>query len=115
MDALQYSIDGNFHLSMKDRDTDPLDAALAEGAGYFVPKNTSKQFMKKTKAPKAEVSKDVIRMVRFSPCIQASTCNQFGAMGQGKYKGKVSGVVGISCRHMLMMPNGIIDLIRAEQ
>ncbi len=47
--------------------------------------------------------------------VQASTCNQFGAMGQGKYKGKVSGVVGISCRHMFMLANSIIDLIRAEQ
>ncbi|EIW55155.1 uncharacterized protein TRAVEDRAFT_130935, partial [Trametes versicolor FP-101664 SS1] len=99
LDALQYSIDGNFHLSMKDRDTDPLDVALSDGAGYFVPSKTSKQFFKKTKPPK----------------IEASTCNQFGAMGQGKYKGKVSGVVGISCRHMFMLANSIIDLIRAEQ
>lgn len=41
---------------MKDRDTDPLDVALSDGAGYFVPSKTAKQFMSKTKAPKAEVS-----------------------------------------------------------
>lgn len=56
MDSLQYSIDGNFHLSMKDRDTDPLDVALTDGAGYFVPNQTHKQFMNKTKPPKVEVS-----------------------------------------------------------
>lgn len=58
MDALQYSIDGNFHLNMKDRDTDPLDVALSDGAGYFVPSQTYKQFMSKTKAPKPEVCLD---------------------------------------------------------
>ncbi|KAI0675894.1 hypothetical protein C8Q78DRAFT_1066529 [Trametes maxima] len=94
LDALHYSIDGNFHLSMKDRDTDPLDQAMADGASYFVSGLDFKTFIAQGKP---------------------STCNQFGAIGQGKYKGKISGVVGISCRHMFMLPNGVVDLTRAEK
>lgn len=45
---------------MKDRDTDPLDVALSDGAGYFVPSKTFKQFFKKTKPPKVEVSHSLI-------------------------------------------------------
>ncbi|KAI0359446.1 hypothetical protein OH77DRAFT_1501916 [Trametes cingulata] len=96
LDALHASIDGNFHLSLKDRDTDPLDIALTAGAGYFVHEDDFKKFMAKAKKP-------------------AKECNQFGAMGQGKYKGKVSGIIGISCRHMFMLPHSIVDLVRAEQ
>ncbi|KAI0362994.1 hypothetical protein BV20DRAFT_959208 [Pilatotrama ljubarskyi] len=99
LDALHVSIDGNFHLNLKDRDTDPLDVALTAGAGYFVNEDDFKKFMAKAKKPNHE----------------PSVCNQFGAMGQGKYKGKVSGIVGISCRHMFMLPHSIVDLIRAEQ
>ena len=32
LDALHYSIDGNFHLGLKSKSTDPKDVALFEGA-----------------------------------------------------------------------------------
>ncbi|KAI0349199.1 hypothetical protein OH77DRAFT_121712 [Trametes cingulata] len=36
-------------------------------------------------------------------------------MGQGKYKGKLSGVVALTCRHMFLLPSSIVDLIGAEK
>ncbi|KAI0671448.1 hypothetical protein C8Q78DRAFT_973243 [Trametes maxima] len=98
LDALHYSIDGNFHLGLKDNKADPEDVALSSGMGYFVNHKDLHAFLKK--APKLKPQK--------------STCNEFAAMGSGKYKGKVSGVVGISCRHMFMMPGGTVDLVKSE-
>ncbi|KAJ2961021.1 hypothetical protein NUW54_g14406 [Trametes sanguinea] len=99
LDGLHFSIDGNFHLGLKDRDTDPNDVSLSEGAAYFTKAKDFKTFLKKAPKPKHE----------------ATTCNQFGAMGYGKYKGQVSGIIGITCRHMFMLPGSIVDLLRAEQ
>ncbi|KAI0669304.1 hypothetical protein C8Q78DRAFT_1070866 [Trametes maxima] len=99
LDALHYSIDGNFHLGLKDKKSDPNDVALSEGAAYFVNSKDFQTFLKR--APK--------------PANEETTCNQFGAMGYGKYKGKVSGVIAITCRPMFMLPGGIVDLLRAEQ
>lgn len=36
-------------------------------------------------------------------------------MANGKYTGKVTGVIGISCRHMFMLPGGVVDLHFAER
>ncbi|KAI0654518.1 hypothetical protein C8Q70DRAFT_1047971 [Cubamyces menziesii] len=99
VDALHYSIDGNFHLGLKNKDTDPNDAALSEGAAYFVNTKDFKYFLEHAPKPKKE----------------STTCHQFGAMGYGKYKGPVSGVVAITCRHSFMLPGSIVDLTRAEQ
>ena len=35
LEALYYSIDGNFHASLKDKPFDPEDVPLTKGAGYF--------------------------------------------------------------------------------
>lgn len=53
---------------MKDRDTDPLDVALSDGAGYFVPSKTSKQFFKKTKPPKVEVRRQRVTKAHSMMC-----------------------------------------------
>ncbi|EIW51995.1 uncharacterized protein TRAVEDRAFT_136413 [Trametes versicolor FP-101664 SS1] len=99
LDALHYSIDGNFHLNMKKKDTDPDDFAYSMGAGYFVHERDFQHFLRKVPPPINE----------------SSTCNQFGAMANGKYTGKVTGVIGISCRHMFMLPGGVVDLHFAER
>ncbi|OJT08177.1 hypothetical protein TRAPUB_11843 [Trametes pubescens] len=99
IDALTYSIDGNFHLGSKAKETDPNDVALSEGAAYFVNTKDFQTYLEKSPEPPVE----------------ASTCNQFGAMGQGKYKGKVSGLIAITCRHMFLLPGGIVDLLLGEK
>ncbi|KAI0640393.1 hypothetical protein C8Q79DRAFT_921614 [Trametes meyenii] len=99
VDALHYSIDGNFHLGLKAKDMDPNDVALSEGSGYFVNTTDFKTYL--TKAPEQEA--------------ETSTCNQFEAMGTGKYKGQVSGIIALTCRHMFMLPGSIVDLLRGEK
>ncbi|KAI0649157.1 hypothetical protein C8Q79DRAFT_999013 [Trametes meyenii] len=99
LDALHYSIDGNFQLGLKMKNTDKDDVALSEGAGYFVNSQDFKTYLEKAPVQPAETS----------------TCNQFDAMGTGKYKGRVSGVVALTCRHMFMLPGSIVDLLGAEK
>ncbi|KAI0372513.1 hypothetical protein BV20DRAFT_1034578 [Pilatotrama ljubarskyi] len=98
LNVLHFGIDGNFHLGLKDKDTDPDDVALSKEAGYFMNTNNFKTFLKKAPKPESE----------------STTCNQFGAMGYGKYKGKVSGIIAITCHHMFMLPGSIVDLLCAE-
>lgn len=56
LDALHYSIDGNFHLNMKKKDTDPDDFAYSMGAGYFVHERDFQHFLRKVPPPVNEVS-----------------------------------------------------------
>ena len=35
-------------------------------------------------------------------------------MGSGKYKGPVSGIIAVVCRHMMVMQGGVVDLSNAE-
>ena len=46
---------------------------------------------------------------------QESTCNKFGAIGPGGYTHAVSGILALSCRHELILPQSIIDLISNEK
>ena len=46
---------------------------------------------------------------------QPSTCSQFVAMGAGKYKGPVSGIIAIVCRHNFVLPCSIVDLTKGEK
>lgn len=55
IDALTYSIDGNFHLGSKAKATDPKDIALSEGAGYFVNTKDFKTYLNKSPEPPVEV------------------------------------------------------------
>ena len=47
--------------------------------------------------------------------VQESTCNKFGAIGPGGYTHPVSGILALSCRHELLLPQSIIDLISNEK
>lgn len=55
IDALTYSIDGNFHLGSKAKETDPDDVALSEGAGYFVNQKDFQTYLNKSPEPPVEV------------------------------------------------------------
>ena len=89
---------------------------MSEGAAYFVNTKDFKYFLNKAPRPKKEVkSQTTKRATPYSLHGQTTTCHQFGAMGYGKYKGPVSGVVAITCRHSFMLPASIVDLTRAEQ
>ena len=36
-------------------------------------------------------------------------------MGAGKYKGPVSGIIAIVCRHNFVLPCSIVDLMKGEK
>ncbi|KAJ8474039.1 hypothetical protein ONZ51_g7481 [Trametes cubensis] len=99
LDMLFYSVDGNFHHNQKMKPMDPEDFPLTQGAGYFVNEVDFAQYQERMKPPQKEVS----------------TCNKFGAMGYGRYSGRVSGMVGMTCsRHMFVIPSSLVDLIKGE-
>lgn len=60
IDALTYSIDGNFHLGSKAKDTDPDDIALSEGAAYFVNTKDFKTYLEKSPEQPVEVTPSCI-------------------------------------------------------
>ncbi|KAI9068666.1 hypothetical protein FKP32DRAFT_1561201, partial [Trametes sanguinea] len=99
LDMLFYSVDGNFHHNQKMKPMDPEDFPLTQGAAYFVSESDFAQYQERVIPPKKE----------------ESTCNKFGAMGYGRYSGRVSGMVGLTCsRHMLVMPSSLVDLVKGE-
>ncbi|KAI9067995.1 hypothetical protein FKP32DRAFT_1600802 [Trametes sanguinea] len=86
-------------LSQKMKPMDPEDFPLTEGAGYFVCESDFTQYQERVRPPKKE----------------ESTCNKFGAMGYGRYSGRVSGMVGLTClRHMFVLPGSLVDLVKDE-
>ncbi|KAI9068138.1 hypothetical protein FKP32DRAFT_1609054 [Trametes sanguinea] len=98
LDALFYSIDGNYRLCQRHKAMDLLDVALTRALGYF---SDIKDFVKY-----------VLKIGK--PEVEASTCHKFGAMGYNGHSGKVSGIVALACRHMFMLPGSIVDLNKAE-
>ena len=58
LDALHYSIDGNFHFNLKVKQTDPNDFPLTQAAAYFVHETDRKKFLGKAPPPKHEVRED---------------------------------------------------------
>ncbi|KAI1782416.1 hypothetical protein LXA43DRAFT_905863 [Ganoderma leucocontextum] len=99
VDALHIAIDGNFHFNQKAPRSDPKDFPLTRGAAYFVHDEDFKKFLAKAPPPPKE----------------PSTCVNFGALQYGKYKGNISGIVAILCRHMIVLPAGIINLHGGEK
>ncbi|PIL28189.1 hypothetical protein GSI_09726 [Ganoderma sinense ZZ0214-1] len=99
MDALHFCIDGNFHFNLKPKHTDPNDYPLTKGAAYFANEDDFKHYIATTKPYPNE----------------PSTCSQFVAMGAGKYKGLVSGIIALVCRHNFVMQGGIVDLTKGEK
>ncbi|KAI0711729.1 hypothetical protein C8Q76DRAFT_623155 [Earliella scabrosa] len=99
LDALFYAIDGNYHQHQRKKPLDPNDFALTAGAAYFANEADFRKYLQMTGDVEPE----------------ESTCNKFGAMGPGGYTHPVSGILAISCRHELVLPQSIIDLISNEK
>ncbi|KAI0744400.1 hypothetical protein C8Q76DRAFT_604248 [Earliella scabrosa] len=99
LDALFYAIDGNYHQHQRKKRMDPNDFALSLGAAYF--------------ANELDFHKYVSAMGEVPP--EESTCNKFGAIGPGGYTHPVSGILALSCRHELIIPQSIIDLVSNEK
>ncbi|KAI0735656.1 hypothetical protein C8Q76DRAFT_611678 [Earliella scabrosa] len=99
LDALYYAIDGNYHQHQRKKPLDPNDFALTLGAAYFANEQDFRAY--------------VSLMGEVPP--EESTCNKFGAIGPGGYTHPVSGILALSCRHELLLPQSIIDLISNEK
>ncbi|KIP01467.1 hypothetical protein PHLGIDRAFT_123325 [Phlebiopsis gigantea 11061_1 CR5-6] len=100
LDALYYSIDGNFHANLKDKPFDKDDVPLTKGAGYFADEDLFSAYTAKLSPLEPE----------------PSTCHKFVAMGLGPYWGRVSGTVGLFCaHHMFVLPGGHVDLQKGER
>ncbi|KAI0664425.1 hypothetical protein C8Q70DRAFT_905479 [Cubamyces menziesii] len=98
VDALFYSIDGNFRQNVRNKAMDKDDVALTRGAGYFASTEDFQRYVKHIGKPEEE----------------KTTCHKFGAMGYHGHSGKVSGIVALACRHMYMLPTSIVDLNKRE-
>ncbi|KAI0730475.1 hypothetical protein C8Q76DRAFT_613044 [Earliella scabrosa] len=99
LDTFHHTADGNFQSSQKMKPMDATDFSLTNAAQYFVEQKDFDQYRDAVKKPAKE----------------NTTCNKFGAMGYSRFKGRVSGTVGLSCaRHMVMLPCGCVDLVAGE-
>ena len=58
MDALFYSIDGNFHANLKDKPLDLDDFPLTKGGGYFANEDAVEAYQKTLGPLLPEVSDD---------------------------------------------------------
>ncbi|KAI0054763.1 hypothetical protein BV25DRAFT_1816572 [Artomyces pyxidatus] len=99
LDALFYGIDGNFHQNQKVKPLDPNDFALTLGAAYFANAEDFTEYQK-TLGP-------------LEP--EPTTCHKFAAMGLGGYWNNISGTLGVSCRHLVVLPGGGVDLQKGER
>ncbi|KAI0050137.1 hypothetical protein FA95DRAFT_686892 [Auriscalpium vulgare] len=100
LDALFYTIDGNFHQNQRLKPHDPDDFPLTLGAAYFAHEEDFAKYQQK-----------------LGPLeLEETTCHKFAALGYGGYWGNVSGTVGVSCaRHMFVLPGGGVDLQKGER
>ena len=109
-------MDGNFHFNLKAKHTDPRDFPLTKGAAYFAHEDDFKEYIAKAKPYPVEVSQLTAHPTHFLKAYaQPSSCNQFLAMGAGRYKGPVSGIIALVCRHNFVLQGGIVDLTKAEK
>ncbi|KAI0644780.1 hypothetical protein C8Q79DRAFT_912372 [Trametes meyenii] len=98
LDALFYSVDGNFHQKQRKKPMDKNDIALSEGASYFVDSTDFARYMDGIGPEEQE----------------ETTCHKFAAMGYGGHTGQVTGTVALVCRHLTMLPSSMVDLKGAE-
>ncbi|RDX46393.1 hypothetical protein OH76DRAFT_1356133 [Lentinus brumalis] len=99
LDALFHTCDGNFQQNQKMKPMDEEDLPLTLGACFYADERDFATYLAQYKRKQKE----------------STTCHKFGAMGYGRYGGRVSGVVGLSCaRHMLALPNAVVDLNAGE-
>lgn len=118
LDALFFSIDGNFVSHQKLKKSDPNDFPLTKGASYFMHEDDLSKFLKNSGPYKREVRIKILTYTTFSSSYapQHSTCHKFNAMGYVGYVGKVSGVIMLSCsRHMFVLPGSGVDLQKGER
>ncbi|KAI0643312.1 hypothetical protein C8Q79DRAFT_915187, partial [Trametes meyenii] len=98
VDAMYYSIDGNFRQRLRQKPMDKNDVALSQRAAYF-----------------ADVDDfDAYQKAMGKPEVEASSCHKFGAMGYSGHSGQVSGIIALACRHMFLLPGSIVDLNKGE-
>lgn len=89
---------------------------MTRGGGYFIHDIDFKHFHAKAPQPPKEVRHaNQIALIEAANAWQRSTCSNFGAMEYGKYKGNITGIVAFLCRHMLVLPGGIINLHGGEK
>ncbi|KAI1785018.1 hypothetical protein LXA43DRAFT_976457 [Ganoderma leucocontextum] len=99
LDMFFYTIDGNFQSAQKFKPMDMTDFPLTTGAAYYAHEGDYEIYRAKLGPRRKE----------------PTTCRKFGAMGYSRYKGRVSGVVGLSCaRHMFALPCGTVDITGGE-
>ncbi|KAI0643900.1 hypothetical protein C8Q79DRAFT_915041 [Trametes meyenii] len=98
LDALFYSVDGNFHQKQRKKPMDKNDVALSEGAGYFVDSSDFAKYMDGIGPEEKE----------------ETTCHKFAAMGYGGHTGQVTGTVALVCQHLTMLPSSMVDLKGAK-
>ncbi|RDX43436.1 hypothetical protein OH76DRAFT_1458396 [Lentinus brumalis] len=95
LDALFHTADGNFQQNQKLKLSNPNDEPLTPGAAYYAHEHDFAKYQELRGKEKKE----------------ATSCHKFGVMGYGRYGGRVSGMVGLSCaRHMFALPNSVVDL-----
>ena len=116
MDALFYSIDGNFHANLKDKPLDLADFPLTKGGGYFANEDAVEAYQATLGPLMPEVSEMRGDDVQTLTWRQPSTCHNFKSLGLGVYCGQISGTVGVFCaRHMFVLPGGHVDLQKGER
>ncbi|TFK87312.1 hypothetical protein K466DRAFT_491107 [Polyporus arcularius HHB13444] len=98
LDALHYSMDGNYRSSQRKKPWDKFDVSLMGAAAYFVHQGDFKYYLSHIGETEEE----------------ESTCNKFGAF-LGTYLGDLTGIIAMTCRHELIMANSIVDLLRNEK
>ena len=112
-----YTIDGNFQASQKLKPMDETDYPLTTGAASYANEVDYEVYRANLPPRTKEVSQFPTLISRHTQSsVQPTTCRKFGAMGYSRYKGRVSGVVGLSCaRHMFVLPCGTVDIIGGER
>ena len=117
MDALHVCIDGNFHFHLKPKHTDPKDFPLTKGAAYFAHEDDFKLYIDMTKPYPMEVCSMFMYNKHNSGThhhAQPATCNKFKANSR-RYKGPVSGIIALVCRHNFVLAGSIVDLTKGEK
>ena len=116
--TLFLSVDGNFRLQRKNKNSDPDDVALNNGHAYFVKSADFENYLNVVQ-PSDDVCQSFISTQTLLTVAQKGACAHLRAARMQnviRFKNAViSGVVGVQCaRHGFYMPCGIVDLKKGE-
>ncbi|KAI1785585.1 hypothetical protein LXA43DRAFT_899423 [Ganoderma leucocontextum] len=117
LDMLFYMIDGNFQASQKFKPMDSTDFPLTTGAAYYADEREYEIYHSQLGPRRKEVRRQHLlpNSADHDTFYYRTTCRKFGAMGYSRYKGRVSGVVSLSCAwHMFVIPCGTVDITGGE-